>query len=309
MELFYKDNTDVRKCDITVCSSNLESIKIDIKPNCFLMLKWELGKSLFLTKDCVSYNKDIELKYLRNVIIDEKKLNLEKIELTNEEKYYIEEVLDIENKIYELNIKYAFLKKGFVGFLHETKIDNFVKILRNQKVICRNDLDCSFTDIANKEVIEQTRKAVKKFVRFYYFKNTPSNYIFNKNNPSDLVFLVFDWKITAYPNAFFMDGNAGSKYSKEYDVSELFSGKLKFDIDLDEISRRGPYDSCSREGPEIKRKRNAELLIYKSIDLKYLNKVIFKSIDARNNFIEKYKFDNMIMSYKNLFEVDSSYFY
>lgn len=202
---------------------------------------------------------------------------------------------------------HSILKKkyGFTGFMHETTINNLCKILECGKLLARESLT-DFEDSANSKVIEITMDEIKKHVRFYYFKMTPTNYHFDQDNPDSMVYMTFNWKLIFEKDAKISNGNAGSNKTNVKKAIDFLKNPGDF-MDWDSIfNRESILDEI--EKPEIIRKRNAELMIPNSVSIKYIDRIIFKSNEARDKFISK--LDKKILSqFRDKIIADKEYFY
>ena len=207
---------------------------------------------------------------------------------------------------------------GFNGFLHETTINNLIQIISDGMLKSRAMIE-EFDDSADYNVIEHTNENVKNCVRFYFYPGTPTNYLFEQNNKkNDYVYIVFKWDLVSLENARFVNGNAGSQYSESMLVRDYllnYNEDSEF-MDWDTIFSRGPipteYDiqfgmSSYNDRTEIIRKRNAELNIPNSVSTNYIDKIIFKSEDARERFKELLK-DDIILNDNILLIINDTYF-
>lgn len=192
--------------------------------------------------------------------------------------------------------------------LHFTDYSNLKSIFKGKSLFSReycNNNKINFKDVADKNVINHTNNEVKKYARFYYKEKTPTLYknegikIDNKDpHVPTPVYLLFDSKIIYMDNTIYSDGNAGSKYTEFGDDFKFFN-----DIDWETVFSRGviSFDLPHIERLEIKRIRHAELLVKKSVSLKYLKKIIFRSKCDYKRAIDEF-------GYNDLFEVDKTLF-
>ena len=225
------------------------------------------------------------------------------------------DLVNILNKSNELH-KYLVEKHNFVGFLHETTINNLIHILEDGKLKSRYMLD-QFDDSANYEVIEHTAEEVKKCVRFYFYPGTPTNYRFNQKNPNDLVYIVFKWDLILIDGAKIVNGNASSKHSKTMLANDYILNYEKSNfMDWDSIFHRGclPSDDACYYGlasfdekNDIRRKRNAEINIPNYVTTDYIDKIVFKTKEAGYRFIDGLK-DDIITDKGIKLDVDPRYF-
>ncbi len=220
----------------------------------------------------------------------------------------------------KLVIKKLIKKYNFKGLYHFTDFKNLHSILDKgylkSRSACKNS-NIDFLDAANEEVIDHTKKDVKKCVRFYYKEKTPTLYKIegikegNENPHIPLpVYLFFDYELILLKNTIFSSCNAASSYVEFGNDADFFDN-----MDWGKIFHRGSLpieDSPIKR--EIIRNRNAELLGTKDISLDYLNKIIFRSkadykrainlfgqndkfvvdsslFNCNNNYIDDYKID------------------
>ena len=202
--------------------------------------------------------------------------------------------ISIKNPV---NIKIAkekFLKKlpklkenyGFEGFVHTTSFDNFISIMQDKTLYCRETLELrhkQFSDIALQAVIEKTSFAVSKFVRFYWRTKTPTNYtnegikaqkVLKRNfvaHSAIPVIMVFNPEIFFEgKKVLFTDKNAGTKdFSLSANIENLEFEKIFDDRPKEKIS-----DS---EWKKICQARCSEIFYPSEISTKYITKIIFRS--------------------------------
>ena len=200
---------------------------------------------------------------------------------------------DIQNscKINKFKNFISFLQKyfQFQGFFHTTTFDNFIKIMECETLYSRYSLSSksiSYKDISLNEVINQTKKDIIKFVRFYYREKTPTNYdnegIKPKkvlNSGSNLqahsplpVILIFNPNIIYdNPKVRFADGNAAKQKTTLY---RSFTDLVN--MDWESVFHKNiimEYEDRST----ITNKRNSEILYYDSISTRNIEKIIFRS--------------------------------
>lgn len=171
---------------------------------------------------------------------------------------------------------------NFEGLLHFTDFSNLASIINQRRIYSRNycqTQNIQFRDVADQEVIHNTRLDVKDCVRFYYKEKTMTLYR-NEGIKEDgaiphvpiPVYLLFDEEIMCLDYTVFANGNAGSQYTRHgTDCNFLHN------MDWNVIFDREPIHL--EDGPEkweFKRKRQAELLSTQPISLEYLIKVVFR---------------------------------
>lgn len=169
------------------------------------------------------------------------------------------------------------------GVYHYTDFTNLESIFKEGFLYSR--VDCinkklSFTDAADHEVLDKASYEIKNKVRFYFRPNTPT--LFKNEGIKPLryakttphmpvpVCLLFEDKLILLDTTEFANGNAASKYTS-IDSTYNFFKSMEWDL----IFHEGPIEDY--EKAKIINKRNAELLSYKPVSLKYLKKVIFRT--------------------------------
>lgn len=201
----------------------------------------------------------------------------------------------------------------FDGFHHYTEFSNFVQIMNNGYLFCRNEAaKICFQDAAEQSVIDKTDQDVFTYVRFYYKERTPTNYI-NEGIKIDNtdphmpipVLLLFNEDIIYYDDVAFTSGCGGSKHSEKtrnieealhYDWKTVFS-RGKIIADEDDIAMSG-YDTHKAN---IINKRNAEFLYRHQIEADKIKKIIFRCPADMKNAIS-------IIGANDLFEVNPQKF-
>lgn len=174
----------------------------------------------------------------------------------------------------------------FHGFLHYSDFSNYIKIMKDGYLKCRNELSTGqFKDAADSNVIEKTRDYVKTHVRFFYKGMTPTLYsnegikIDNADPHMPIpVLMIFDEQIIHIPNVKFLSGCGGSNYTLKYD--NQFDALER--MNWDEIFRRGQYGiSDTEHGAEalrakITNNRNAEFLVPNKISTEHIKRIVFR---------------------------------
>ena len=79
-----------------------------------------------------------------------------------------------EDLITELIKKYN--EYGFIGFVHCTEMENFVKIYKAGKMVSRNESKMIFDSADDEQIKKQEQKfpALMGYVRFYLAPKTPN---------------------------------------------------------------------------------------------------------------------------------------
>lgn len=173
-------------------------------------------------------------------------------------------------------IKYAF---------HYTDIRNAVKILENEKLLCRTELEekgIMPVDNASQTVILQTEKLVKDFIRLYFRPKTPTQYRNEGVRPIGKrwedahcpvpIFFLFDLKtILIKDDSQFSQGNLA-----KFGIQGLCSTaeELKT-FEFKKIFHTGTFNQSERD--EIISHRNAEIVIPKELDLSVLKFIYCRS--------------------------------
>lgn len=198
-------------------------------------------------------------------------------------------------------------KYHFNGFMRGEHLENLSKILNSGYFMCRNKAT-NFKDIANKEIIDKSQEYIKNYVRFYYSSTALTYYNFKSNNPHQIVFLIFDWKVATIKGTLVANGNAASSYTQIQNIIDyLYNDKLKIDWDT-VFDSNIPFDENEFVYYETKRKRNTELLVPGQIELKkYLKKIVFESQKQMDMFYNNNEISNLDY-YKSISIVDEGYF-
>ena len=164
-------------------------------------------------------------------------------------------------------------KLGFMGFLHTTNFDNFIKIYKSEFLKSRNQLTAegiSFEDNAEFGVLENTQDIIKTKVRFYYRPITPTNIsAFYNHNQTNPVLMAFDKGLIFNEDVMFCNGCAGNGSTKIVKTAKealMFNWKEIFD--------KGPYDSWDNIA---KNYRNAEFLVNSPISIEKAIKFYFQN--------------------------------
>ncbi len=169
---------------------------------------------------------------------------------------------------------------------HFSHITNIASILNNDLLKCRNKVkeisDKNLNDNASREVIGGTEEEYKNYVRFYFRPLTPTQYhnegIRAKHEITDLdahcpvpVFLLFDTAMLDEPNVFFSYESLASHYPVP-----LYQGVEK----LAEAPFHYIYHNESTynlDGTQIRKHRQAEIVIKDQCDLQYLKKIVCRT--------------------------------
>lgn len=231
-----------------------------------------LGEHLFYEEKEIEWKNNIEIL----------KRHPKYAKYSGKVKKVIEKEMEI---VKQLKIFHEYLKQnyGFEGFIHTTDFSNFINIMDSGYIYSRfkaKEKGLLSIDSAHGEIISGTSHDVQNKVRFYYRPKTPTHYRNEgiiPNNPEHHmpipVILVLGRNIYYDFNGIFTDGNAKSNYSV---CTHELTGTQKFNFNR--IFSKGAYDETFPDiRREITRQRNAELLIPNEVDLKYIDKIIFRS--------------------------------
>lgn len=279
-------------------------------------LKYNNEKLLKAHNKYLEQQAEIEDEKERKLIAIEKQKEREKEERIKAEKSERERI--------QLNMELIdFLKKqeySFEGFYHYTDFTNFINIMQTGKLLCRSEAErIGFVDAAEQSVIEQTHKSVKDSVRFFFKEKTPTIYrnegIKTDNASPHMpipVILLFNEDIINHSDVAFSDGCGGSKHSKitkeiqvatRFDWATIFSrGFIPEDDDSDDDY--GPHSK-----KEIKRKRNAEFLYEKEIDIKHLKKIIFRCPADLKHAVELFGTNKLFKIGQSKYNNERNYLY
>ncbi|BCC57934.1 TPA: DUF4433 domain-containing protein [Bacillus cereus] len=169
---------------------------------------------------------------------------------------------------------------------HFSHVTNIASILNDGLLRCRNQVkeikNENLNDNASSNVIDGTEEKYKDYVRFYFRPLTPTQYhnegIRAKNEITNLdahnpvpIFLLFDTAILDEPNVFFSYESLASRHH----VS-LYHGFEK----LAEAPFHYIYHNESTfnlDGPQIRKHRQAEVVIKDQCNLKYLQKIVCRT--------------------------------
>ena len=164
---------------------------------------------------------------------------------------------------------------------HMTHIDNLRPIFQSGGLRSYNLMrGQSYKNLANEDVqagraaivVPESQKPLHDYVPLYLGFKTPMVAI-NQNHNEGLLFLRFSLDILATPGSVICDGNARSQMSKFY----LFSNPdIFFNIDVAAI-RSVKY----AKDPELKRKKQAEVLIPDRLPMAQMLDIICYSESAK----------------------------
>lgn len=258
------------------------------------------------------YDNPKILETLHNKIEHKKKIEAEEMRKAHDA------LKQQEDLKFELQSKENFVnllkeKYRFEGFHHYTDFHNFIDIMNTGKLLSRKEAQKrGFIDAAEQGIIDKTFDKVKEYVRFYYKEKTPTIYdnegIKIDNSMPHMpipVLLLFNENIISHRSIAFSSGCGGSRYSQ---ITNSVQTAMTFDWET--IFSRGwipvDEDSIMTMGHDVNKKitinrRNAEFLFNNEIDIKYLNKIIFRTPADKKRAV-------FTCGNNELFEVDASKF-
>lgn len=168
---------------------------------------------------------------------------------------------------------------------HMTHMDNLPSILQAKELRSYNLMrGHSYRNLANEDVqagraavvVSSSNRPLHDYVPLYLGFKTPMVAI-NQAHNEDLLFLRFSLDILAFPGTVVSDGNARSNASKFY----LFSGPDTFsNLDIAAI-RSVKY----ARNPELKRKKQAEVLIPNRLPVSQMLDIICHDDSAKNRVL------------------------
>jgi hypothetical protein len=194
-------------------------------------------------------------------------------------KYYYEDLL-----LNTLKRKYSFR-----GFIHCTDILNLNSIFFHRKLFSRHNAKRYIVvDAADKEIINNTPDVILNSVRFFYRDKTPTLYA-NEGVKKTMdephmpipVLLIFDESIIYYTNKLFYNGGAANSRSRS-----TKSAQVALNFPWEQIFYKGPVPNGNNDFTEVfnindgrllTSKKNSEFLIYDSVSIDKMNKLIFRS--------------------------------
>lgn len=168
---------------------------------------------------------------------------------------------------------------------HYTDIRNAVEILRNEKLLCRTELERTgkmLVDNASRTIISATEADVKNYVRLYFRPKTPTQYNNEGIRPTNEqsleshcpvpIFFLFDSKmILTKTGCQFAEGNLAKLGIQGFrsTAEELAA------FDFNKIYHQGVFNRTERD--DIILHRNAEVVIPNELDLSALKFIVCRS--------------------------------
>ena len=167
--------------------------------------------------------------------------------------------------------------------LHMTHFTNLNSILESRAIFSKKSINQDlkpYTDISNQSVqagrsniiIRCTGHELHEYVPFYWGRKTPMVASLQKQN-EDLIFLQFFSDILEENECVITDGNArteGTMFESFKDIS-----------DLNILDSKSINTVKYADDPEVKRKKQSEVLIHNSIGLGHLKCIICYSEDVK----------------------------
>lgn len=176
-----------------------------------------------------------------------------------------------------------FQNSKFLSIMHMTHIDNLDSIFKHGLLAHNNPY--KKRDISNIEVNNRREKReniygrkIHDYVPFYF---NPRNAMMYKNRHEDVVVLEFSKELLFKDNVLFTDKNAATRsahfYHKIDDLNKIDWGTLKSQSWIDQPNAQ-----------YVKQTMMAEVLVYKSVSIKYLRKIHCKNLTTRQLLMERY---------------------
>lgn len=260
----------------------------------------------------VEREKEIELERIKKLLKIKQESAELKIKVEREKEIELKHHKEVEKDLKTKLIEDLKQQHQFEGFHHYTDLTNFFRIMKNEKLFSRNKaIELGFTDSASQEVLSHTHKYIMDFVRFFYKEKTPTIYknegIKVDNEAPHMpipVLIIFDESIIYHSEVAFLSGGGGNPHSI---CTKSINQASKF-FDWYVIFSRGPIPRFQNNiqsvgndtsGASITNKRNAEFLYPTEIDIKYINKIIFRSPADK-------KTAEIILGKNNLFLIDNN---
>lgn len=160
--------------------------------------------------------------------------------------------------------------------LHMTHIENLDSILRTKAIFSKTEMDKKnqeYNDISNESVqlgrskvtIPCTNKELHEYVPFYWGRKTPMIAALQDQN-EDIIFLQFHSDILEDNECVLSDGNARSTVTHFKSFTNL--------ADLEFLDNKSINTVKYGSKPEVKRKKQSEVLVYNFIGLENLKCII-----------------------------------
>jgi hypothetical protein len=172
--------------------------------------------------------------------------------------------------------------------LHMTDYANLESILKDKFIFSKNNMDSNskkILDISNQSVqdaranitIKETGKNLHDYVPLYWGKKTPMVAALQAGNQS-LVFLNFSTNLLAENDCVISDGNARTHETK-FKV-------LKAIEDLGFIDAKSVNTVKYATDPEVRRRKQSELLVLDRLNLKHLLFIVCYSNEVKYKILQ-----------------------
>lgn len=166
---------------------------------------------------------------------------------------------------------------GFQNLYYVIDFENLANILKDG-ILSRNELirsGTSFVDFSNKSVQEKRHdkvdeiyhRPIHEYVPLYYLPKTPTLYCRKEMQMHLLFFVVNIQKLLSNTHHLFSDGNAAGHES-------VFSKNIPDDPEIYDVIRKGNWTNNWVADKVLKRKIQAEVLVYPKIELDFIEKIV-----------------------------------
>jgi hypothetical protein len=175
------------------------------------------------------------------------------------------------------------LKYELGDVLHMTDLANLESILSRKAILSHNKVlsqQIKIKDISNNSVqigrasivVSSSGKPLHNYVPLYWGKKTPMVAALQNMNQS-LIFMMFSTDLLGEYECVIADGNARSNETVFVNFTQL--------NDLDVLNPKDINTLKYAANPEIKRRKQAEILVHNELPLKYLRYIICHSVDVK----------------------------
>ncbi len=182
-----------------------------------------------------------------------------------------------------------YLKYQLGPAVHMTHINNIESIIRDGELRSFNLMaQTKYESLANEDVqrgranktIPPTKRPLHDYVPLYFGNRTPM-VAWNQERNEEMVFMRFSLNIFARGDIVFTDGNARSSVT----VFRVYSQVT----DLEILDRKAINTVKYANNPELKRRKQAEILVPDKLPLTYLVDFICYSENAKWSLLETLK--------------------
>ncbi|MBM2814467.1 MAG: hypothetical protein HW421_1229 [Ignavibacteria bacterium] len=214
-------------------------------------------------------------------------------------------------------IKIRFNKKNyyihnFQHLLHKNNVENILRygILSHNEAYKRGLIkqDISMKEIQDRrefKYIKDTNIKLHDCASLYFQVKNPMLFK-RKDIQDDLVVLFVNPEVIYQPNVYFTDGNAGADKTRFYkEIDNLFFLDLELILKQKTWAVNEPYlgsEEVKIIQAETRRKRCAEVLVFPSIDIKYITQIICPN-ESSKYFISEIFLKNEFMNFSSKIEV------